>query len=58
MLLSVALISIGFLLIWIPQLNQGVTVWVQNIPYVNRIRMPAATLFFIVGMLGLMMNWF
>ncbi len=56
--LSATLIAIAFLLLIIPQLNTRVDVWFQNIPYLNRIRAPAATILFIVGFIGLLMGWF
>jgi len=56
--LSVALIGVGFLLLAIPQLNARVDMFVKNIPYVNMIRAPAATILCVIGFLGLLMGWF
>ena len=58
MQLSVALIGVGFILLAIPQLNAQVEVWLKDIPYVNKIRAPVATILCVIGFLGLLMNWF
>lgn len=58
MSLSVVLIVISLILLAVPQLNQVVDVWVKSIPFVNRVRAPAATLIAIAGLLGLMMGWY
>jgi len=56
--LSVALILIAFVLIAIPELNQRVDVWVNNILWMRRFKAPAATILFILGFLGLLMGWY
>ena len=56
--LSVAMIALGFIFLAVPQLNTPLEVFVNNIPYVNKIRAPAATIIAGIGLLGLLMGWF
>ena len=58
MQLSVAFIGVGLILLAVPQLNAPMELFFSNIPYVNKIRAPVATIISIIGFFGLLMGWF
>jgi len=58
MQLSAGLISVALLLAYIPELNKNVDVHLDNTFHVTKFRTKAATLLFVIGALGLVMNWF